>query len=59
MGRVRCVGKLLHRSAALGFCEGTVFDEAGERLAHATGTFKFLSGLPVGNRRVQSPEASD
>jgi uncharacterized protein (TIGR00369 family) len=59
MGRVSCVGKLLHRSSALCFCEGTVFNEAGERLAHATGTFKFLSGLPVGNRRVQSPEASD
>ena len=25
----------------------------------ATGTFKFLSGLPVGDRRVHSPEASD
>ena len=35
------------------------FTAAGERLAHATGTFKFLSGLPVGGRRVQSPEASD
>jgi uncharacterized protein (TIGR00369 family) len=45
-GRVTCIGKLLHRSA-------------GERLAHATGTFKFLSGLPVGGRRILSPDASD
>jgi uncharacterized protein (TIGR00369 family) len=58
-GRVTCIGKLLHRSAALAFCEGTVFNAAGERLAHATGTFKFLSGLPVDGRRIQSPDASD
>jgi len=58
-GRVRCTGKLLHRSAALAFCEATLVNEAGERLAHATGTFKFLSGLPAGGRRIQSPDASD
>jgi uncharacterized protein (TIGR00369 family) len=58
-GRITCVGRLLHRSAALAFCEGTVFNAAGERLAHGTGTFKFLSGLPVGSRRIQSPDASD
>jgi uncharacterized protein (TIGR00369 family) len=57
-GRVRCTGKLLHRSAALAFCEATLVNEAGERLAHATGTFKFLSGLPAGGRRIQSPDAS-
>jgi acyl-coenzyme A thioesterase PaaI-like protein len=58
-GRITCVGRLLHRSAALAFCEGTVFNAAGERLAHATGTFKFLAGLPVGSRRIHSPDASD
>jgi len=58
-GRITCVGRLLHRSAALAFCEGTVFNTAGDRLAHATGTFKFLSGLPVGSRRIHSPDASD
>jgi uncharacterized protein (TIGR00369 family) len=59
MGRITCTGKLLHRSAALAFCEATLVNEAGERLAHATGTFKFLNGLPAGGRRIQSPEASD
>jgi uncharacterized protein (TIGR00369 family) len=59
MGRVVCTGTLLHRSAALAFCEATLVNEAGERLAHATGTFKFLSGLPAGGRRIHSPEASD
>lgn len=58
-GRVRCVGKLLQRSASLCFCEGTVYSAGGERLAHATGTFKFLAGLPVEGRRIQSPDASD
>jgi uncharacterized protein (TIGR00369 family) len=58
-GRVVCTGRLLHRSAALAFCEATLTNEAGERLAHATGTFKFLAGLPTGGRRIQSPEASD
>jgi acyl-coenzyme A thioesterase PaaI-like protein len=58
-GRVTCIGKLLHRSAALAFCEGTVLSATGERLAHATGTFKFLSGLPAGGRRILSPDASD
>jgi len=58
-GRVTCVGRLLQRSASLCFCEGTVFSAVGERLAHATGTFKFLAGLPVDGRRIQSPDASD
>lgn len=58
-GRVSCVGRLLHRSAALAFCEGTLTSASGERLAHATGTFKFLAGLPVEGRRIQSPDASD
>jgi uncharacterized protein (TIGR00369 family) len=58
-GRIHCTGRLMHRSAALAFCEATLVNEAGERLAHATGTFKFLSGLPVGGRRIQSPDASD
>jgi uncharacterized protein (TIGR00369 family) len=58
-GRVACVGKLLQRSASLCFCEGTLYGASGERLAHATGTFKFLAGLPVGGRRIQSRDASD
>jgi uncharacterized protein (TIGR00369 family) len=59
LGHVRCIGRLLHRSAALAFCEGTVLNADDERLAHATGTFKFLAGLPAGGRRILSPEASD
>jgi uncharacterized protein (TIGR00369 family) len=59
LGRVVCIGRRLHRSAALSFCEATLINTAGEKLAHATGTFKFLAALPVGSRRLQSPDASD
>jgi uncharacterized protein (TIGR00369 family) len=52
-------GKLLHRTSSLAFCEGRVVDEAGELIAHATGTFKYLRGLPVGGRIVQRSQASD
>lgn len=52
-------GRLLHRSSSLAFCEGSVVHEDGELIAHATGTFKYLRGLPVGGRIVQRPHASD
>jgi uncharacterized protein (TIGR00369 family) len=58
-GRITCVGTLLHRGSSMSFCEGTVFDAQGARLAHATGTFKFLKALPADGRRIESPEASD
>ena len=45
-GRLRCVGKLLHRSVTLAFCEGSVFGDDGKLCAHATATFKFLKALP-------------
>ena len=57
-GRLRCVGKLLHRSVTLAFCEGSVFGDDGKLCAHATATFKFLKALP--NRgRVNSLRAGD
>jgi uncharacterized protein (TIGR00369 family) len=52
-GRLRAVGKLLHRTATLAFCEGTIFNEAGERCAHSTGTFKYLRALPGEKRSVK------
>jgi uncharacterized protein (TIGR00369 family) len=47
-GELRAVGKLLHRSATLAFCEGSVFAADGRLCAHATGTFKYLRALPAG-----------
>jgi uncharacterized protein (TIGR00369 family) len=40
-GRVLARGTRLHMTRGLAFCQGEVFDEAGNLLAHATGTFKF------------------
>jgi len=44
-GRVTGEGRLLHRSASLAFTEATVFDEAGQPCAHATGTFKYMRAV--------------
>jgi uncharacterized protein (TIGR00369 family) len=59
LGRLHSKGTLLTRTASLAFCEGSVFDEKGELIAHATGTFKYLKGLPAGGRRIQRLNASD
>ncbi len=47
-GRLTGRGKLLHRSATLAFCEGSVFVADGALCAHATATFKYLRALPRG-----------
>ena len=47
-GELRAVGKLLHRSTTMAFCEGSVFAADGKLCAHATGTFKYLKALPAG-----------
>lgn len=52
-GRLRATGKLLHRTATLAFCEGSVFDEAGRLCAHATATFKYVRALPHQGRHAK------
>ena len=49
-GRLSAQAKLLHRSATLAFCEGSVVDAAGRLCAHATATFKYLRKLPTQGR---------
>lgn len=49
-GELRAVGKLLHRSTTMAFCEGSVFAADGKLCAHATGTFKYLRALPAGRQ---------
>lgn len=49
-GPLRAHGKLLHRSVTMAFTEGSIFDASGKLCAHATGTFKYISRLPVGHR---------
>ena len=43
-------GELIHRSVTMAFTQSTVFDAAGRKCAHATGTFKFVKRLPTGTR---------
>ncbi len=59
LGRLVAGGKRLHRTASMAFCEGSLSDAEGKLVAHATGTFRFLKGLPAGGRRIQRPNASD
>jgi uncharacterized protein (TIGR00369 family) len=47
-GRLMATGKLLHGTASMAFCEGSVHDESGALCAHATGTFKLLRALKRG-----------
>jgi uncharacterized protein (TIGR00369 family) len=53
-GELRALGKLLHRTSTLAFCEASVLDDTGELCAHATGTFKYLRKLPVKGRGVKA-----
>ena len=59
LGRLEAHGRVLQRTVSLAFCEGEVRDASGARVAHATGTFKYLKGLPAGGRRIQRLHASD
>jgi uncharacterized protein (TIGR00369 family) len=59
LGRLVGSGKRLHRTASMAFCEGSLIDAAGQLVAHATGTFKYLKGLPAGGKRIQRLNASD
>ncbi|MEY2875941.1 MAG: hypothetical protein RLZZ373_3312 [Pseudomonadota bacterium] len=53
-GRLRAVGKLLHRSATMAFTEGHVYGADGQLCAHATGTFKYVKRLPAAGREIKS-----
>lgn len=53
LGRLVGRGRLLHRTATLAFCEGSVYAEDGGLCAHATGTFKYLRALPTGGRATR------
>ena len=59
LGRLIGKGKLLHRTASMAFCEASLFDDQGLLVAQATGTFKYLRGLPAGGQRIQRLNASD
>lgn len=57
-GQLRALGKLLHKTATMAFCEATLLDGHGQLCAQACGTFKYLRGLPVRDRVTrQTPTA--
>jgi uncharacterized protein (TIGR00369 family) len=59
LGRLVGTGRRLHRTASMAFCEASLVDGDGQLVAHATGTFKYLKGLPAGGKRIQRLNASD
>ena len=59
LGRLVGSGRRLHRTASMAFCEASLRDAGGDLIAHSTGTFKFLKGLPAGGKRIQRLNASD
>ena len=59
IGRLLAQGKLLRRTASMAFCEGSVFDDTHQLVAHGTGTFKYIRALPAGGRKIQRSDASD
>lgn len=52
--QLRAVGRLVHATATMAFCEGQVFDDRGQLCATASGTFKYLRGLA--KRRPAAPD---
>ena len=58
-GELRALGKLLHRTATLAFCEASVLDGDGQLCAHATGTFKYLRALPSKGRQAKALQRND
>ena len=59
LGRLLSAGRLLHRTASMAFCEAAVHDPHGLIVAHATGTFRYMKGLPAGGQKIQRHNASD
>ncbi|WP_310383915.1 PaaI family thioesterase [Roseateles sp.] len=57
-GELRAIGKLLHRTATLAFCEASVLGEGGDLCAHATATFKYVRALPARGKAVKSLRGS-
>ncbi|MBI2751014.1 MAG: PaaI family thioesterase [Burkholderiales bacterium] len=48
IGPLVAKGELMHRTATMAFTQSTIFDAAGRKCAHATGTFKFVKRLTTG-----------
>jgi uncharacterized protein (TIGR00369 family) len=49
-GPLRALGTVIHRTPTMVFTQATLWAAADKPCAHATGTFKFVRGLPVRQR---------
>jgi uncharacterized protein (TIGR00369 family) len=58
-GELRAIGKLLHGTATMAFCEGSILGEDGKLCAHATATFKYLKALPGRGREIKNLQRAD
>ena len=52
-GRLTARARVLTRTIALAFCEASLFDEADVLIAHATGSFRYLTRGARDGRRVR------
>ncbi|WP_374562865.1 PaaI family thioesterase [Ideonella sp.] len=58
-GELRALGKLLHRTTTMAFCEASVLDADGHLCAHSTGTFKYVRALPTKGRQLKPLQRND
>jgi len=58
-GQLRALGKLLHRTTTMAFCEASVVDADNHLCAHATGTFKYVRALPAKGRQLKPLQRND
>jgi uncharacterized protein (TIGR00369 family) len=54
-GQIHVIGKVVHQSTTMAFCEARVFDEGEKLCCLATGTFKYFKNLPTRVRKGQIP----
>ena len=54
--QLRAVGRVLHRTSTLAFCEGSLFDDQDKLCASASATFKYLRGLATRKGVIPAPD---
>jgi uncharacterized protein (TIGR00369 family) len=58
-GELRGVGRVLHRSTTMAYCEGEIRDSEGHFVAKALGTFKYMKRLAIGRDIARQKLRSD
>jgi uncharacterized protein (TIGR00369 family) len=49
-GELRGVGRVLHKSTTMAYCEAEIFDPQNRMVAKALGTFKYVRAVTVGRQ---------